>query len=162
MNKKFTYLSRFISPVHKAYRQAVLCLEGSGGAELSSSDAHLLAYVVKYGPCTAGELARVFGLHKPTLTGVLDRLEKRGFLKRKLSRRDRRSFEISPRPAGEEYIAIAGQKFERLETAIAEHVTPEEIRGFYRVIEAFGVATGVHVRVGVDARPPNRSSTRDS
>lgn len=39
-----------------------------------------------------GDLGRALGLPKSTLTSVVDRLEERGYLRRVISRRDRRSY----------------------------------------------------------------------
>ena len=83
----------------------------------------------------------------------MDRLEKRDFLNRRLSTEDRRSFLIEPRPAGRAYIANAMKKFQRLEDEIAKHVTKADMAGFQKVIEAFGIATDIQVRVGPDVRP---------
>lgn len=57
-------------------------------------------------PCTAGALARAVHLSQATLTGILDRLERRGFLVRTRGERDRRSVLISVTEAGS--AAVAG------------------------------------------------------
>ena len=46
------------------------------------------------------ELAAAVGVTRPTITGVLDALEKEGFLKRELDSHDRRSFRVESTPLG--------------------------------------------------------------
>jgi len=46
-------------------------------------------------PVAAGEISRVMHLGQPTLTGVLDRLERRGLVRRSRDARDRRSVNLS-------------------------------------------------------------------
>ena len=48
------------------------------------------------GPITAGELARLTGLTTGAITGVIDRLEKRGFVRRVDDPNDRRRVIIEP------------------------------------------------------------------
>lgn len=52
-------------------------------------------------------LAREIHLSRPTVTGILDRLEKRGLVLRSPHPRDRRSFEISVTPSGARMLAAA-------------------------------------------------------
>lgn len=44
----------------------------------------------RHGPCTAGELVRHSGLAPASVTGVVDRLERRGLVRRDRDERDRR------------------------------------------------------------------------
>ncbi|MDH3216083.1 MAG: MarR family transcriptional regulator [Candidatus Krumholzibacteria bacterium] len=70
------------------------------GFGIGPSEAHTLSYLESYGPCPIGELVRVFGYKKPTMTSMLDRLERRGLVTRELNASDRRSFLIEITPAG--------------------------------------------------------------
>ena len=62
---------------------------------ISQGEAHLLALLAEAGDHTVGELQR--GLHhRPsTLTGILDRLEARGWLNRRRNDADRRSLLVT-------------------------------------------------------------------
>lgn len=57
-------------------------------------DLDCLDLVSRYGPLTAGALARRAGLHPATTTGVIDRLEKGGWIKRERSSSDRRAVQL--------------------------------------------------------------------
>jgi DNA-binding MarR family transcriptional regulator len=52
--------------------------------------------LARAGPLTAGELARRTGLTTGAITGVIDRLEKRGFVQRVRDPDDRRRVVVSP------------------------------------------------------------------
>jgi DNA-binding MarR family transcriptional regulator len=50
--------------------------------ELKDVDLDCLELVHKHGPLTPGELARLAGLHPATVTGILDRLQRAGWVTR--------------------------------------------------------------------------------
>lgn len=58
-------------------------------------------------PVTVGELAKHIHLGQATVTGILDRLEKRGFIARRRGDRDRRSVVVQLTPDGEIFLAEA-------------------------------------------------------
>lgn len=57
---------------------------------LGSSDSQFLTLLQVHGPLTPGELARLSRLTTGTVTGVLDRLEGNGFVRRERDAADRR------------------------------------------------------------------------
>jgi len=63
-----------------------------------------LQAAAELGPLSAGTLARSVHLSRPTLTGILDRLERRGLISRLRDQRDRRSWSVSVTPAGREIL----------------------------------------------------------
>src|SRR4051812_11024154 len=67
-------------------------------------------------PLTAGQLAEFTGLTTGAITGVVDRLEAAGFVRRQRDPRDRRRVIIEPLPGREADVA---QLFEPLGQAIA-------------------------------------------
>ena len=58
------------------------------------------------GDLTAGDLAQAACLSQPTITGIIDRLEKRGLVNRLRGARDRRRVFISLSEEGREIVAI--------------------------------------------------------
>ncbi|MEV8441936.1 MarR family transcriptional regulator [Actinosynnema sp. NPDC051121] len=50
--------------------------------ELKDVDLDCLELVQRHGPMTPGELARLAGVHPATLTGILDRLQRAGWIAR--------------------------------------------------------------------------------
>jgi DNA-binding MarR family transcriptional regulator len=62
-----------------------------GRLDLRDGDLDLLELFARLGPMSPSALARHAGLHPATMTGVLDRLEKGGWLTRERDPQDRRS-----------------------------------------------------------------------
>lgn len=82
------------------------------GAHLDLRDVDLdcLDLVARYGPLSPSALARRAGLHPATMTGILDRLERAGWISRDRDPADRRAVTISARRerAGEVLTLYAG------------------------------------------------------
>jgi DNA-binding MarR family transcriptional regulator len=72
---------------------AVMQLLGAASAErigINATDLNCLNILALGGQMTAGELARATGLTTASITGVLDRMEEAGFVRRGRDARDRR------------------------------------------------------------------------
>lgn len=63
---------------------------------LGPSDSQLLGLLRLDGPLTPGRLAELTGLTTGTVTGVLDRLERSGFVRRERDPADRRKVVVTP------------------------------------------------------------------
>lgn len=59
-------------------------------AGLSGTDHKTLGLIMQRGELTAGELSRLTGLTTGAVTGLIDRLEQKGLVKRRLDKDDRR------------------------------------------------------------------------
>jgi DNA-binding MarR family transcriptional regulator len=62
-----------------------------GRLELKGSDLECCELINRYGPLSPSELARRAGMHPATMTGVLDRLERGGWIARERDPADRRA-----------------------------------------------------------------------
>ena len=71
----------------------------SARAAVKDVDLDTLDYLSQHGPLTATSLARGIGLHPATMTGVLDRLEKGGWILRSPVPDDRRASLVGIDPA---------------------------------------------------------------
>jgi DNA-binding MarR family transcriptional regulator len=65
---------------------------------LNVTDHKCLDYVLRMGPITAGQMSKLTGLTTGAITGVIDRLEKAGFVRRQPDPKDRRKVVIAPLP----------------------------------------------------------------
>lgn len=138
---------RIISPLHKGIRQLEHHLgERSAELGLRGSDAHLLSYVGMYGPCPLAELRKVFGHRPSTMTSLLDRLEKHGWIERHGDPDDRRSFLVQATPEGKRLGRRARATAEELEEELQERLQPRDLEGFHRVLEVLGEVTGFQPR----------------
>jgi DNA-binding MarR family transcriptional regulator len=68
--------------------------------EVSERELALLRALVREGPMITRELGGRFGVPVSTMTGLIDRMEKKGLVRRVRDRRDRRSIELEATPAG--------------------------------------------------------------
>ena len=65
-------------------------------AGLSGTDHKYLGFLIESGQMTAGELSNLTGLTTGAVTGLIDRLEKKNLVKRKVAESDRRKVIIEP------------------------------------------------------------------
>ena len=89
----------------------------AGKAGISSSDLECLDFLNLEGRVTAGRLAEVTGLTTGAITGVVDRLEKAGLVRRERDDSDRRKVFIATVP---ENIAEVGKFYEPMQRAILQ------------------------------------------
>src|SRR3982074_1918747 len=82
---------------------------------ISSSDLECLDFLNLEGRVTAGRLAEVTGLTTGAITGVVDRLEKAGFVRRERDENDRRKVFIAIVP---ENAAKIGRFYEHMQRAM--------------------------------------------
>ncbi len=84
-------------------------------AGISSSDLECLDFLNLEGRVTAGRLAEVTGLTTGAITGVVDRLEKAGFVRRERDDSDRRKVFIAAVP---ENVAKIGRLYQHMQRAM--------------------------------------------
>jgi DNA-binding MarR family transcriptional regulator len=113
------------------------------GFELQPQEGHILSYLRGYAPCAIAEMITVFGLRGSTATSVLDRMESRGLIARRLNPDDRRSFLLELTAEGKRLAEEVQVRVEALERAIARRVTRQDEEGLRAVMEAIHEATNV-------------------
>ena len=70
----------------------------SGHLDLKGTDLQCLDLIDRHGPLSPSMLARLAGLHPATMTGVIDRLERGGWIMRERDPSDRRGVVLQPVP----------------------------------------------------------------
>lgn len=137
----------FLSPLHKANRQVSVHLEHeTTELGVSPQEGHLLSYLRSYAPCPVSELVRVFGLKHSTMTSILDRLEERRFVARKLNPDDRRSLLVRLTRQGRSVADRVQGVVEVFESELCQKVTKKDIHGFHAVMAAIDRTTNVTLR----------------
>jgi MarR family transcriptional regulator, organic hydroperoxide resistance regulator len=87
------------------------------------------------------ELSERTGTRASTLTGVLDRLEHRGYLTRELDAADRRSFRLPLTQAGQAVAAKVRTAMADLEREALRGLSATQVAGFHAVISALQEAS---------------------
>jgi DNA-binding MarR family transcriptional regulator len=112
-------LAAVLREVRRMTAQSVLISQAvSGRFGLSSSDLECLDLALLSGGATAGEFAKVTGLTTGAITGVIDRLERAGYVRREKDPADRRKVIVRARPAMTRRIAPLYDSLQREMTAL--------------------------------------------
>mgnify|MGYP001032215577 FL=1 len=84
---------------------------------------------------TSKQISEITLLPSPSLVGILDRLEKKGFIGRLRSVKDRRLVYIVPTQAGRELQELMLPKIEEIHDSFMKKVTPEEWGELNRILD---------------------------
>ena len=103
---------------------------------LRQAEINVLAQLGPRAPRPVGELVAATGQRPSTLTGVLDRLEGRGLVRRQVNAADRRSFTIGLTAAGEVAAGRVREAFDAVDARVRDAVAPADLEGFQRVLDA--------------------------
>jgi DNA-binding MarR family transcriptional regulator len=76
------------------------------------------------------------------MTGVLDRLERRGLARREVNPDDRRSFLIILTPAGIKASAEVRAVVDGFEESVRRRISVTDLEAFFRVVDAVDQVTG--------------------
>ena len=104
--------------------------------DLTASEINTLANLADGQPRSVRELATDTGTRSTTLTGVLDRLERRGYVTRELDPQDRRSFRISLTASGRAVARKVSTAVTELEATALAGVSARQLAGYHAVIKA--------------------------
>jgi len=105
---------------------------------LNLTDLRCSSLVDREGPLTAGKLAATMGLTTGAITGVLDRLERAGFVKRSRDPADRRQVIVTSVPARGESVGAILTPFVLAMDAWSSRFREEELEAFSRYLRGFG------------------------
>jgi DNA-binding MarR family transcriptional regulator len=91
---------------------------------------------------SAGELAELLHLHPSTITGILRRLEERGFLRRKADDEDRRRAVLTLSQSGRSLDDVRTGTVEAAVRRTLDKAKPEDVAATRRVLELLGRELG--------------------
>ena len=104
--------------------------------DLPAADINVLANLADGAGRPVGALAAATATKPSTLTSLLDRLTRRGYLVRQSDPADRRSFVVLLTPDGLAVAKRAAEAIADLERQALVNVTPAQRAGFHAVIDA--------------------------
>jgi MarR family transcriptional regulator, organic hydroperoxide resistance regulator len=123
--------------VQRAAHHTVHALNGAlADLNLTAAEINVLANLAGRGALNVRELSTGTGTRSSTLTGVLDRLEGRGYLSRELDPADRRSFRLPLTEAGQAVAARVQAAVTGLERDALARLSATQIAGFHAVVNA--------------------------
>jgi len=108
---------------------------------LTAAEINALANLADRGALNVRELSAETGTRATTLTGVLDRLENRGYLTRELDATDRRSFRLPLTEAGQAAAERVRAAIADLERDALARLSATQIVGFHAVVAALQAAS---------------------
>ena len=103
---------------------------------LSAAEINALANLGEGGTLSVRQLSERTGTRASTLTGLLDRLENRGYLVREVDPTDRRSFRLPLTDQGREVAAWARAAITDLERTALSRLDAAQLAGYRAVISA--------------------------
>jgi len=101
--------------------------------ELSPAQCHVLHLMEPERPIPMGQLAETLACHASNVTGLVDRLESRGLLRRRPSEADRRVKVLVLTPAGSRLRALLLDRMTAPPAAL-ERLSPREQRELMRIL----------------------------
>lgn len=107
------------------------------GVTITPAQSAILFLLKKKDGQTMSELSSKLTLDNSTLTGLVDRLEREGFVKRNAGTADRRASHVFITGAGSEEIERARVVIRRVNDRIREPFTEGEIEAFKKVLSSF-------------------------
>ena len=126
-------LAALEAAVHRVLDHLAVELSDLG---LRQAEVKVLAQLRPGAPRSVGELVAATGQRPSTLTGVLDRLERRRLVRRRVNAADRRSFTIALTASGERAAARVHAAFAALDEAALAELPSSAADGFHRVLDA--------------------------
>ncbi len=118
---------------------------------VSVEDLTTLTLIARRGPLTAGEVGAATGLASASVTGLLDRLEARGFVRRTRDAADGRRVRAEPHPDGFRRI---GEALAALGLDLTELAEPYSVAQLALVTDVLERVAGRVRAVGDVASPP--------
>ncbi|MDP4083349.1 MAG: MarR family transcriptional regulator [Bacillota bacterium] len=131
INKTFEYLLRSI--VIKTKRKADEKLASYG---LNSQQGRMISYIAEHEDegLIQKNLEKVFLRRGASITSMIQGLEKRGFVSRRISPNDERQKLLNITHKGKELIEEFERLFEEIEESITGGLTTAEVKEFYRLL----------------------------
>jgi DNA-binding MarR family transcriptional regulator len=129
---------RIVPSLERATHAVGLWVERElGDLQLNQAEVHVLGYLAQVQSCTINEVHHSLGHKRSTLTSILDRLERRGLVRRGPHPSSRRLLVVDLTAEGLAIAARVGTALRALEAAIIDRAGADDVAAFLRVTKAF-------------------------
>ena len=128
---------RFIFLISKVYQKLITTLQRSfsgSGIEVTPIQVMLLFFLQQNNGSSLTQISQGLMLENPTVTGLIDRLEKSGYVKRSDHPNDRRVYLVHLTEKGNKVAKKALPIVKKLNEQIKEGYSKEEIGNFTKVL----------------------------
>jgi len=112
------------------------------GVSITPAQSAILFLLKRKDGQTMSELTQELSIDNSTLTGLVDRLERSGFVKRNANTADRRSSHVYITGSGSEEIERAKAVIRKVNDRIREDFTEGEVESFKKILKSFFVRFG--------------------
>jgi DNA-binding MarR family transcriptional regulator len=112
------------------------------GVSITPAQSAMLFLLKRKDGQTMSELTQELSIDNSTLTGLVDRLERSGFVRRNASTADRRSSHVYITESGNQEIERAKAVIRRVNDRIREDFSEEELESFKKILKSFFVRFG--------------------
>lgn len=130
MNPKY---GRYLRILHSSTAQSVTAALAS--MDLTASQGHIMAFIThRQDPPCPRDIEEAFQLSHPTVSGLLSRLEQKGFIEFRPDENDRRSKRIYVLPKGMELDETMHRTILATEEQLVKDFTPEEKAQFAELL----------------------------
>lgn len=114
------------------------------GVTITPAQSGILFLLKRKNGQTMSELTQVLSIDNSTLTGLVDRLERAGFVKRNAGMADRRASHVFITDRGSDEIERARSVIRRVNEKIKTGFTESEIDAFRKILQSFFVRFGAN------------------
>jgi DNA-binding MarR family transcriptional regulator len=136
MEDRVDELARFIEDVTTRFKESETLF--ASRLEVSDRELALLRTLVAEGPMITKELGGRFRVPVSTMTGLVDRMEKRGLVRRVPGRRDRRSIELEATPAGTRALREHARGLEAIARGLLDALPERDQRALIAILRKVG------------------------
>ena len=140
-------LARFIEFLTERFKQTEELF--ATRLEVSERELALLRTLAAEGPMITKRLGARFKVPVSTMTGLVDRMEQKGLVRRVRGRRDRRSIELEATPAGALALREHDRGTEAIATAMLDALTMRDQRALMTILR--------RVRAAIEADEQQRA-----
>ena len=108
-----------------------------GNVRVTTAQAGILFLLKQKDGRTMSELSQILSIDNSTITGLVDRLEKTGLVRRDASPHDRRASHVFINPQGIEEMDKAKRVIRMVNQEIKNGFSAEELESFNRILKSF-------------------------